>query len=249
MVCRQKLHPLPDVQTVHLGGSQMTSVGICPNCQGEVTLHEEHWTEFGIEWTKFTGRCANCGQICTEHHSGFSEAYEKAEERARQDDLEQLAKTMTDDELYDRLGEYDYPYYEGYVRGKRVCRERTLEDCISVTAYRSWEKLRASMTIQRFGKVLIDWNSHDIIGEGWANYMLKVRRVVKLNCDDTDYIEYRYACRTIEEVERRIRDTHAFSWTLTILNGTDGRVATFSGEVDYTMQSYDQLHRILEVIA
>ena len=63
----------------------MSSWGICMDCQGEVALHEEHFSEFGQEWVKFQGKCPNCGRWLTEYPKGYEEASIRAEEQERKD--------------------------------------------------------------------------------------------------------------------------------------------------------------------
>ena len=56
----------------------MTSSGICMECQGEVRLHEEQWSELGRTWIKFTGRCPHCGRWLTEYPRGELDALDDA---------------------------------------------------------------------------------------------------------------------------------------------------------------------------
>jgi len=56
----------------------MTSSGICMSCGGEVRLYEEHWTEYGRNWIKFTGTCPNCGRRATEYPHGMMDELDKA---------------------------------------------------------------------------------------------------------------------------------------------------------------------------
>lgn len=73
----------------------MTSSGICMECQGEVRLHEEHWTEHGKTWIKFTGKCPNCGRWLTEYPRGELDALDEAwRESIRQEHDDERIKAL-----------------------------------------------------------------------------------------------------------------------------------------------------------
>jgi len=65
----------------------MTSSGICPSCQGEVTLYQEQLEDGTIY---HAGKCWNCGCYCTEYPKGYDpyKAELEAEKRAKEKDLE-----------------------------------------------------------------------------------------------------------------------------------------------------------------
>ena len=227
----------------------MTSSGVCINCQGELHLYEEHWTEFGREWVKFEGRCPNCNCLNTEYPHGFYEQYEEAEKEFKAKQLEEMAKSMTDEELFEKLGSYDYPYYEGksvYTEDKReVVRSVTLEDCIAQTIPLSLKHLRSDIVIMRFGRELLRMTSDEIKEQGWYNYEVDVFwRVYRRNREDYDELYRTYSCRTIEEVENRIRQHHSDKWRVYIV-----------GKFEVSSQRYgdrmspEMLHSLLEVLA
>ena len=223
----------------------MTSCGVCPRCQGEVRLYEEHWTEFGIEWVRFDGKCPECGCLVTEYPSGFYEAFETA---GRQDDLrviEEMSKTMSDRELYDTVGKERYPFYESYVKDKLVCREIELYDCIALATSTSLSHLRAPITVKRFGRVILTLDSEKLSKDGWYNYEVEVFwREYRRNREDYDEYSRTYGCRSIEEVESRIRDYHSDHWTVYVVGKFELSSKRYSDRM-----TPEVLHKVLEAIA
>lgn len=117
----------------------MTSCGICPSCQGEVTLYQEQ-LEDGTVY--HAGKCWNCGCYCTEYPKGYDpyKAELEAEERRKHDEA---VETIREADILGgwrgwvhEHGSIDgFPYY--YVTAKvrtpyhgfsRLC---TLEDAIA----------------------------------------------------------------------------------------------------------------------
>lgn len=227
----------------------MTSSGICPSCQGEVTLYEEHWDEYGRTWVKFTGKCWNCGCLVTDYPHGFNDQYEQAEKEHYQQSIEGMAETMTPEELMDKLGPERFPYFKGYVEGEYVCSDITMERCIARTSYHAWKKGWRGIEIQRFGRMLVDWNSHDMKESGQFSYILKTsRREYRNRCDDScDYYDEQYACKDLAEVEKWINHERANEWTVFKLGD---RNWTLSGKNPNNYEiSKEQLHRLLEVMS
>ena len=140
----------------------MTSIGSCANCQGEVRLYEEHWTEFGKEWTKFEGQCPNCGCWVSEFPKGYTVAYDKAEaEFYRQKEQREYYEKYKDMTFKEYLrsshdGIYHYPFYIAQ-KGERTAIALTEEEAYYVGCRLAGGN--SDFKIQRGGEVIRECRS------------------------------------------------------------------------------------------
>jgi len=223
----------------------VSSCGVCSHCQGELTLYEEHWTEFGREWVRFDGKCPNCGCTMTEYPSNFYEEYDKAKKLDELREIEELSKTMDDTDLYNTVGRDRYPFYESYVRDELASSEIQLYDCIAKAISKSLYHFRAPIVIKRFGREILTLDSDKLKEDGWYNYEVEVFwRVYRNNREDYDEYSTTYGCRSIYEVESRIRDHHSDKWKVYIV----GKFEVSSKRYGDRMTP-ETLHRLLEAIA
>jgi len=177
----------------------MTSSGICPSCQGEVTLYQEQLEDGTIY---HAGKCWNCGCYVTEFPKGYDPidaelAYEK---RMRAEALER-----TIDEA-DRLGGisewcrsghnvFDFPMYS--VRkeydGKVLERSFYLEEAEAIGR----AMCEDFYLIQRGQRTIkasrIDPDDRRV--KGWVQFQIPYDRYA----EDGDWYDFEFATRTVPQ--------------------------------------------------
>lgn len=184
----------------------MTSSGICPCCQGQVTLYENQFEEFGRVWYQFSGKCPNCGHFCSEWPDGQYDAYADAEQEAQKTaELDRRLKRCEGKTFFEFLREgywepSDWVWWHAYDADGNLLGSAAYDDEIDAIACAKLP-VGASYTIKRADRPVRD----GIVTEDSKKYRLHVDFAISRFYGDEDgtYYDFDY-CLPVKGLAERI---------------------------------------------